>query len=185
MVPKVNSVADLAAVVPLTPQMLRWAIMETQMGVLNAAKIASFNVLRGLVMGTNDLVRAVALTVPPWLPACGHACWPRCYGRLIVDGVFNAFRDVAGLKAECQHGREKWFDGSTLIHSGQVAIANRVFARVAGEIGLAQRQIKAFNAARSIGPGAAVLGGKIVENLHILSAQALIAKARAIATLQE
>ena len=153
VLPKVNRVADFAAVVPLAPQMPRWAIMETQMGVLNVAKIAGFNVLCGLAMGTNDLGARSRADVAPMAASLWRCVLAaRCYGRLIVDGVFNAFRDVAGRKAECQHGRDKWFDGKTLIHSDQAAIANRVFAPAAGEIDLAQRQIKAFNAAQSIGP---------------------------------
>ena len=64
-------------------------------------------------------------------------------------------------------------------------MANRIFAPSVEELDLAQRQITAFHAAVANGQGVAVLDGKIVENLHILSAQALIAKARAIATLQE
>jgi (3S)-malyl-CoA thioesterase len=64
-------------------------------------------------------------------------------------------------------------------------VANRVFAPSLEELDLAQRQIAAYNAALANGQGVAVLDGKIVENLHILSAQALIAKARAIAAMQE
>jgi (3S)-malyl-CoA thioesterase len=77
------------------------------------------------------------------------------------------------------------FDGKTLIHPDQVAVANRVFGPSPEELDLAQRQIAAYNAALANGQGVAVLDGKIVENLHILSAQALIAKARAIAAMQE
>jgi (3S)-malyl-CoA thioesterase len=99
--------------------------------------------------------------------------------------VFNAFRDAVGLEAECVQGRDMGFDGKTLIHPDQVAVANRVFAPSADELDLAQRQIAAYNEALAKGQGVAVLDGKIVENLHILSAQALIAKARAIAIVQE
>ena len=101
------------------------------------------------------------------------------------ERMFNAFRDVAGFEAECLQGRDLGFDGKTLIHPDQVAVANRVFGPSAEELDLAQRQIAAYNAALANGQGVAVLDGKIVENLHILSAQALIAKARAIAAMQE
>ena len=88
------------------------------------------------------------------------------------------------MQAECEQGRDLGFDGKSLIHPDQVATANRVFAPSAAELDLAQRQIAAFHAALSNGQGVAVVDGKIVENLHILSAQALIAKARAIATIE-
>jgi (3S)-malyl-CoA thioesterase len=50
---------------------------------------------------------------------------------------------------------------------------------------LAQRQIDAFHAAKAAGQGVAVVDGKIVENLHIVTAEALIAKAQAIAAMAE
>lgn len=189
LVPKVNGAADLAAVAALVADKPLWAMMETPRGVLNAAQIAGFERVCGLVMGTNDLAkelgaraRADRAPMAASLGLCVLAA--RAYGRLIVDGVFNAFRDGSGLQAECEQGRDLGFDGKSLIHPDQVAIANRVFSPSAAELDLAQRQIAAFNAALSNGQGVAVVDGKIVENLHILSAQALIAKARAIATME-
>lgn len=190
LVPKVNEAADLAAVALLAPDKPLWAMMETPLGILNAVQIAGFGSLRGLVMGTNDLAkdlgaryRSDRAALAASLGFCLLAA--KAHGRVIVDGVFNAFRDVAGLEAESVQGRDMGFDGKTLIHPDQVAVANRVFAPSSEELDLAQRQIAAYNAALANGQGVAVLDGKIVENLHILAAQALIAKARAIAVLQE
>ena len=73
------------------------------------------------------------------------------------------------------------FDGKTLIHPDQLAVANAVFAPTPAELDLARRQIGAFNLARAAGQGVAVVDGTIVENLHIVTAQALISRAGAIA----
>ena len=190
VVPKVNVAADLAAVALLAPDKPLWAMMETPLGVLNAAQIAGFGGLRGMVMGTNDLAkdlgaryRADRAPMVASLGLCVLAA--KAHGRVIVDGVFNAFRDVAGFEAECLQGCDMGFDGKTLIHPDQILVANRVFAPSPEDLALAHRQIEAYNAALTKGQGVAVVDGKIVENLHILAAQALIAKARAIATLQE
>lgn len=190
LVPKVNGAADLAAVALLAPEKPLWAMMETPLGVLNAAQIAGFGALCGMVMGTNDLAKDLGARPrsdrAPLTTSLGFCLLAaKAHGRMIVDGVFNAFRDVAGFEAECLQGRDLGFDGKTLIHPDQVAVANRVFGPSAEELDLAQRQIAAYNAALANGQGVAVLDGKIVENLHILSAQALIAKARAIAAMQE
>ena len=190
VVPKVNGAADLAAVALLAPDKPLWAMMETPLGVLNAVQIAGFGALRGMVMGTNDLAkdlgarfRADRGPLATGLGLCVLAA--KAFGREIVDGVFNSFGDSAGFEADCLDGRDRGFDGKTLIHPDQIGIANRVFAPSPDELELAQRQIEAFNASLAQGQGVAVVDGKIVENLHILAAQALIAKARAIATLQE
>jgi (3S)-malyl-CoA thioesterase len=187
LVPKVNAPADLDRVAALVPGPL-WAMMETAKGCLNAAAIAAHPRLEGMVMGTNDLakelgarVRDDRLPLMAGLGACVLAA--RAESRVIVDGVYNAFRDEAGFRAECEQGRDMGFDGKTLIHPAQLAIANAVFAPSIDEITLARRQIEAFRRARSQGEGVAVVDGKIVENLHVATAEALIARADAIAAL--
>ena len=186
LLPKVNAPTDLniAATRPI------WAMMETAIGMLNAAAIAAHPAVQGMVMGTNDLAREInsrprpdRLALQTGLGLCVLAA--RAHGRVILDGVYNAFKDEDGLRAECEQGRDMGFDGKTLIHPAQLAIANRAFAPSEAEIDLARRQIDAFDAAISAGQGVAVLDGKIVENLHILTAKALLAKAAAIVQLED
>jgi (3S)-malyl-CoA thioesterase len=104
-------------------------------------------------------------------------------GIAVVDGVYNAFKDDDGLKVEASQGRDMGFDGKTLIHPAQVAIANATFAPSLEEIELAKRQIEAFEVAVEQGLGVAVVDGRIVENLHVKVAQATLAKAVAITEL--
>ncbi len=188
LLPKVNGAADLDRAAAQAPDKPLWAMMETTLGCLNAAEIAGHPALAGMVMGTNDLARELGsrfrpdrLPMQAGLGLCLLAA--RAHGKVIVDGVYNAFKDDAGLAAECAQGRDMGFDGKTLIHPAQLAICNAAFAPSADEIALAHRQIAAFNAAQAAGQGVAVVDGKIVENLHIVTAQAVLAKARAIAEL--
>lgn len=188
LIPKVNSPADLDAVAEAVPGADLWAMMETAQGMLNAATIAAHPRLKGMVMGTNDLAkelnarfRADRLPMQAGLGLCLLAA--RAYGLVIVDGVYNAFKDEAGLQAECAQGRDMGFDGKTLIHPAQLEIANAAFAPSEAEIDLARRQIAAFTDIMSQGGGVAVVDGKIVENLHIVTAKATLAKAEAIAAL--
>ena len=185
LVPKVNSPADLDLVGASVKAPL-WAMLETAKGCLNAGAIAAHGRLEGMVMGTNDLgrelgarFRADRLPLLAGLGACVLAA--RAEGRVIVDGVFNAFKDEAGLRVECEQGRDMGFDGKTLIHPAQLAVANEVFAPSEEEVAVARRQITAYAEARARGEGVAVVDGKIVENLHVATAEALIGKAEAIA----
>jgi (3S)-malyl-CoA thioesterase len=84
---------------------------------------------------------------------------------------------------ECTQGRDMGFDGKTLIHPAQIDIANAAFSPSDTEIDLARRQIEAFDAVEASGQGVAVVDGRIVENLHIVTARETLAKAEAIATL--
>lgn len=189
LLPKVGAAADLDAAHALAPEKPLWAMMETPLAMLNAAQIAAHPALAGMVMGTNDLAkdlgarhRSDRLALQSALGLCLLAA--RAHGRIIIDGVYNAFRDDAGLAAECAQGRDMGFDGKTLIHPAQLPIANAAFAPSQAELALARRQIAAFDAACSAGQAVAVVDGKIVENLHIVAANALLRMAEAIAAME-
>ena len=188
LIPKVSSPADLDAVAALIPDTPLWAMMETPLGMLNAAAIAAHPRLAGMVMGTNDLAKDLNTRFRPdreplltGLGLCLLAA--KAHGRIIVDGVYNAFKDEEGLRGECAQGRDMGFDGKTLIHPAQLAIANEAFAPSDAEIDLARRQIAAFEEAEAAGQGVAVVDGRIVENLHVVTARKTIARSEAIAAM--
>jgi len=189
LLPKVDGPAQLDALAKITGDLPIWAMMETPRGMLNAAAIAAHPKLAGMVMGTNDLAkelqsrfRADRLAMMTSLGMCLLAA--KAEGKLIVDGVYNAFKDDAGLEAECAQGRDMGFDGKTLIHPAQVAVTNTAFAPSEEEITLAYRQIAAFEEAEASGQGVAVVDGKIVENLHVVTARQILAKSDAISALE-
>ena len=189
LLPKVNSAADVEALAAMVGDMPVWAMMETPLGILNAAEIAAHSQLRGMVMGTNDLAKDLNCRfrvdrepLITSLQMCLLAA--RAHGVVAIDGVYNAFKDDVGLRQECEQGRDMGFDGKTLIHPAQLAEANSVFAPSDAEVELARRQIAAFEEAEAAGQGVAVVDGKIVENLHIVTAQQTLAKAKMIAALE-
>jgi (3S)-malyl-CoA thioesterase len=186
LLPKVDGPDDTEALAAITGGLAIWCMLETPRGVLNALSIADYVTVKGFILGTNDLAKDIGcatgsdrLPLMTALQICLMAA--RAAGIVCVDGVYNAFKDDAGLEAECEHGRALGMDGKTLIHPAQLAIANRVFAPTPQQIDLARRQIEAFDAARAQGEGVAVVDGKIVENLHIETARTALARADAIA----
>ena len=188
LLPKVESAAQLDALAALVGDTPLWAMMETPRGMLNAAEIAAHPQLRGMVMGTNDLAKELQTRFRPdrlpmmaGLGLCLLAA--KAEGVIIVDGVFNAFKDEDGHRAECDQGRDMGFDGKTIIHPAQIGVANTAFAPSEAEIDLARRQIAAFQEVEASGQGVAVVDGKIVENLHVVTAREILAKADAIAAL--
>ena len=189
LVPKVNSAADIDAVQTLlgndTPI---WAMIETPASVLNSNEIAAHPALEGFVAGTNDLAKELnCRTRPDRLPMQMSLQMMLLAARgndvIAVDGVYNQFKDEEGLRAECDQGRDLGFDGKTLIHPAQVAVTNECFAPSEAELDLARRQIEAFEEVEKSGQGVAVVDGKIVENLHVETANKTLAKAAAIADL--
>jgi (3S)-malyl-CoA thioesterase len=188
LLPKVNTPADLDALAAITGETPLWAMMETPLGMLNAAVIAAHPKLQGMVMGTNDLAkdlqtrfRTDRLPLMAGLGLCVLA--GKAHGIALIDGVYNAFKDDDGLRIESDQGRDMGFDGKTLIHPAQLDVANDAFSPSEAEVELAQRQIAAFEECEATGQGVAVVDGKIVENLHVATARETLAKLDAIKAL--
>jgi citrate lyase subunit beta / citryl-CoA lyase len=190
VVPKVNSAEEVHAIekaLSHAPDHTAiWAMIETPVAVLNCASIAAASDrLTVLVLGTNDLAKELtAAQVPGRAPLLGplSTCVlaARATGRVILDGVYNDVRDLDGFAAECRQGRDFGFDGKTLIHPGQVEPCNEIFAPSADEVAHAHRVIEAFEQAQHAGRGVATVDGRMIENLHVVDAQRILALAEAV-----
>jgi citrate lyase subunit beta/citryl-CoA lyase len=151
------------------------AMIETAAGVIHAPAIAQQTA--GLIAGTNDLRADLGI------PTAGSRAGllyslqaivvaARAAGVAALDGVFNGLEDAAGLAAECQEGRALGFDGKTLIHPNQIDAANRIFGPSEAELDAAARLVAAA------GGGAERFEGKMIEDMHVAQARALLAKGR-------
>jgi citrate lyase subunit beta / citryl-CoA lyase len=195
VVPKVNSVEDVAAVESAleaagAPASLTiWGMLETPVAMLHAEQIAAASDrLTVLVMGTNDLAKELhAAHVPGRQPLqfglsqCLLAA--RLAGKVILDGVYNDIKNEEGFEAECRQGAEMGFDGKTLIHPSQLDAANRLFAPSADEVEQAREIIAAFEDATAAGKGVVTVNGRMIENLHVDNARRTLAQAEAISAL--
>ncbi len=194
LLPKVNSPKDITDLAALMDEQAGyedtqiWAMIESPRGVLNAPSIAMSERLAGFVVGTNDLAKDLNTRFDPARTALQTSLSmavlaARAAGIVVVDGVYNAFKDEDGLVAEAQQGRDFGFHGKTLIHPSQIGPTNEVFAPNPEELDLAHRQIEAFEEALKNKTGIAIVDGKIVENLHVETAKDLIATAKMIEEL--
>ena len=167
-----------------------WAMIETPLAILNIAGIAASAKAPGarlacFVMGTNDLVKETRADLSNnrrpalyWLSAAITAA--RAYGLDALDGVYNNFRDAEGCRRECVHGRALGFDGKTLIHPDQIAVANEVFAPPETEVAWARKIIAAFDLPEHKGKGVITVDGRMVELMHAEMARRTVAIAEAI-----
>ncbi|GAA3188144.1 MULTISPECIES: HpcH/HpaI aldolase/citrate lyase family protein [Streptomyces] len=164
-----------------------WAMLETPRAMLDARAVAAAGErLSVLVMGTNDLAKELhAEHVPgraPLLTGLSLALLAaRESGKVILDGVFNDVKDLAGFEAECVQGRQLGFDGKTLIHPAQVGPCNEVFAPSKEQIERSRRIIEAFDEATREGRGVVTVDGRMIENLHVEDARRILALAEAVA----
>ena len=194
VVPKVSSVSYLDDVSSLLDaagapgDMMVWAMIETPTAILDVRAIAAHPRVSVLVMGTNDLARELRIPLVAGrralLPHLATALLAaREAGKTILDGVYNDVKDLDGFGDECAQGVEFGFDGKTLIHPGQIDIANQAWAPSADDVEQAGRIIAAFDEAVADGRGVVTVDGRMIENLHVANAQRTLATARAIAAL--
>ncbi|SHH27565.1 citrate lyase subunit beta / citryl-CoA lyase [Jatrophihabitans endophyticus] len=193
VVPKVNSADEVRALVAAleragAPERTKlWAMIETPVAILHAEEIArASGRLTCFVLGTNDLVKELyAEHVPgraPVLTSLSLAVLAaRAAGIAILDGVYNDVKDVDGFLAECRQGRELGFDGKTLIHPGQLDGANTTFAPSEQAVEEARGILAAWE--DGAGSGVVTYNGRMIENLHVATAQRTLAVADAIAAL--
>jgi citrate lyase subunit beta/citryl-CoA lyase len=168
-----------------------WAMMETARAIVDARAIAaasqeSRSRLTVFVMGTNDIAKETRARMLPgrapmvsWLSTCVAAA--RAYGLDIIDGVYNDIKDADGFVRECEQGRDLGFDGKSVIHPGQIAPGNNVFAPAADEVAQARAILAAFARPENADKGVIALDGRMVERLHAEMAQRTVAIAEAIA----
>jgi citrate lyase subunit beta / citryl-CoA lyase len=164
-----------------------WAMIETPQAVLALPEIARAIAPAGaLVLGLNDLAKETGMLPVagrlPMLPVLTQAVLTaRAVGCLVLDAVFNSIRDEAGFEAETMQARSFGFDGKTVIHPSQIAVANRVFRPSPEEIAEAEAIVAAFALPENAGKGVIQMQGRMVEILHRDMAETLLAKARLIA----
>ena len=173
------------------PESIRlWAMMETPRSILNAGAIADHarepsSRLECLVVGPNDLAKETRIIVGKdrsnLVPLLLQVVLAARAGNLTaLDGVSNNFRDLEIFARECEAGRGLGFDGKTLIHPAQIEDANRIFGPSEDEIAEAEAIVAEFARPENKSRGVVAMGGKMVERLHLESAQDLLAKARSI-----
>ncbi|KAA5803781.1 CoA ester lyase [Alkalicaulis satelles] len=166
-----------------------WLMIETPLGMYLADRMATdrslVHVLGASVMvaGSNDLAEGLRLpegagrraALLPHLSRLVLAA--RVAGLGVLDGVWNAYGDEDGFRAEAAEGRAMGFDGKTLIHPSQAGPCHDVFAPSPDEIARARAIIAAFAAPGAAGRGALAFRGGMIERLHLDAARLTLAAA--------
>jgi len=191
LLPKVSSPATLVAARSILGETGGdlWAMIETTQAIVDLAAIvgaAATTRLTTLVAGTNDLAKEMRCRPgEDRAPLLGILAQIVLHARLAglnaLDGVCNTLTDEAVVQRECEQGLRWGFDGKTLIHPSQIAVANAVFTPNADEIARARAIAAAFDLAENAGKGALKVDGKMVELLHLEEATRTLAIAEACA----
>lgn len=187
LAPKIDDGDGVAAYAAALGGVPLWAMVETCTAILRIdglAGAARAHPLHALVMGTNDLAKAMRAPLTPerdpLKPALALAVTAaRAHGVAVLDGVFNAIDDLDGLAAQCAQAAAFGFDGKTVIHPSHLDACIRAFTPDAAAIDWARRVIAAYGEPQNATAGAIRLEGRMVERLHLEEARDVLARASA------
>lgn len=163
-------------------------MLETPGSVFRAESIAASHPrLAGITVGSEDL--ALATGMQPDAEALIYPKQQAIFAARAAGiqplgflGTVADFRDLDAFRATIRRSRRLGFTGASVIHPGQVAILNEEFSPQPDELDRARRMVTAYEEAMQNGLGAATFEGKMIDVPVVRRAEALIARAEAIAT---
>jgi citrate lyase subunit beta/citryl-CoA lyase len=159
-------------------------VTETAASIFNMGTYAGASQrLEGLTWGAEDLAACLGAETNkgagggysfPYLLARSLTLFAAASaGALAIDAVHAKFRDLAGLRLECEVAKRDGFAGKMAIHPAQVEIINEMFTPSHESIAKARAIVAAFEAE----PKAGVIGlnGEMLDQPNLTKARRLLA----------
>ena len=179
MLPKAETVEQVAAVRAAAGPLRVLALIETARGVEQAGVVAAADGVTRLVFGTVDLALDLDLDIEQASDGLGYAAGRLAVGSRIaglpapVAGVTPQLGDQARLLADLAWSRRHGFGAKLCIHPAQVEPIHTALAPDAEAVAWAHRVLAADQAA----PGAARLDGRMIDRPVVLQAARTLARA--------
>jgi citrate lyase subunit beta / citryl-CoA lyase len=179
MLPKAETVAQVAAVRAAAGPLRVLALIETARGVEQAGTVAAADGVTRLVFGTLDLALDLDLDIEQAPDGLGYAAGRLAVASRIaglpapVAGVTPQLGDRARLLADLAWSRLHGFGAKLCIHPAQVEPIHTALAPDAEALAWAHRVLAADRAA----PGAARLDGRMIDRPVVLQAARTLARA--------
>lgn len=173
-VPKVESAADLDRVAAIAGELPIAALVESALGVENAAAIAAHPAVAHIALGESDLVSDVGSRDAVVIDYARTRLLFAARAAGLPAPMLSAYpdiRDLDGLRADTERGaRLGWF-GRTAVHPSQLAVIAEVFAPSAVDIAWARAVLAAVE-----GGGVATLrSGEMVDPAMLGRARGILA----------
>jgi citrate lyase subunit beta / citryl-CoA lyase len=159
------------------------ALIESARGVLEAPAIArSHPRIWGIAFGGEDYTADLGV---PRTGEGGEVAHARAALSLAahaasveaVDGVYAAFTDERGLRADAAEARRLGYTGKLVLHPSQIGPVHEIFAPTPEEVQHARRVVAAFADAQARGEGVAVVDDMMVDRPVAVRAERVLAVA--------
>jgi citrate lyase subunit beta/citryl-CoA lyase len=185
VLPKAQTLDELATVRAAAPQHVLLPLIETAVGVQAAVTLAAAPGVQRLVFGSLDLQADLGIEAQAdadgdeeaLLAFRSHLVLASRLGGLAapVDGVSTALQDDVLVQRDTVRARRQGFGAKLCIHPKQVRAVHRGFAPSAEDVAWAHRVLQAFEAARQAGGhGAVAVDGKMVDAPVLRRAQTVL-----------
>ncbi len=177
-VPKIEKIEQISAYAAVAPDIPLQLLIETAIGVENAAALAAAPAVASVSLGEADLGSDLGITSED-----GFA-WAR--GRLVMAAraarlpppamsVYATLHDDEGLRLSCAIGRALGMRGRAAIHPQQVPVIIDAFRPTATALERAETLLATFAAAADADGGTAVLpDGRFADRAMLGAAQATV-----------
>ena len=172
VLPKAQTLDELAAVRAAAPQRVLLPLIETAMGVHAAATLAGAPGVQRLVFGSLDLQADLGIEADDegdeeaLLAFRSQLVLASRLGGLVapVDGESTALQDEDKVLRDTVRARRLGFGAKLCIHPKQIHAVHRGFAPNPEEVAWARRVLQAYEAAQQAGGhGAVAVDGKMVD----------------------
>jgi len=154
--------------------------IESAEGVLNVRRVPNVSVrVIALAFGgedfTNDMeIRRSYEGGELMIPKAIVSMAARASGIPALDTPFVNFRDLNGLRQECNRAANVGYKGKFSIHPGQLEVINEIFSPASEDVEYARRIITAWDEAKAKGLGSLELDGAMVDVPVVKRAKALL-----------
>lgn len=153
-------------------------LIESPLGLLNAASIAAVPRVDALLFGSEDYALAMGVEADPDNPAVAHArsalgMTARAGNAIAIDMITRGFSDAEGLRMALRQTRALGLHGKLAIHPGQVSTINAAFLPSEEDMLRARRIVAGFEASDSDG-GAVEIDGEMVDLPVVMRARRVI-----------
>lgn len=189
ILPKIHTLDDVRFWNRYLPREFSFEVqIESAMGLVNTAAIASHSRVHSLAFGPADFMASTGM--PSSAPGTPSNEVPRAleyplseiviaahaYGKLAYDGPYFEIANQVGLSDSANTARALGADGKWAIHPDQISIINELFTPSEEEIETAQRIIDAFDNSS----GAANFNGLMIDEASKKVAERLLERATRI-----
>nr|CAH7744372.1 unnamed protein product [Callosobruchus chinensis] len=199
LLPKVESIQELNWFADKTDALLKSdkkinliIYIETALAFINLTQICQHAVElsntkkfvpAGLVFGSDDFCASIGATRTEDCSEVSYArqklvLTAKAFNLQAIDMVYIKYKDLEGLRCQCEQGKKMGFTGKQVIHPSQVPVVQEAFLPSKEQMDWAEGLLTAFREHQKSGKGAFTYRGSMIDMPTMKQAQNVLELAK-------